>query len=292
MEKKGEMSTDCLTCAARRDGLCTELAPAELVKIKRFRVGDRKIAAGKDIVGAGQPCNMIYNLKEGWAFRYSLLKDGRRQILDFILPGAVLGFHPVKGAKATYGVQALTDAVVCTIPFETLAPLSREIPGIGMRLAWLISRDRNLAFDRLTSVGQQSARERVAHLILELYIRYRAQWPSHRADKMHLPLTQEHVADATGLTNVHVNRVLRDLWGQGVLEFHYRRLRVLNPDKLAEIAEVDPHFAVQWIRKAAGSGDFMSGVERSGLESGSEKSRRSGIDRLITDRFARENPAN
>jgi hypothetical protein len=65
---------------------------------------------------------------------------------------------------------------------------------------------------------------------------------------MHLPLTQEHIGDATGLTGVHVNRVLRDLRSDGVLEFHYRRLRVLDPDKLVEVAGIDPHVALSWMR--------------------------------------------
>ncbi len=257
MEKTRVVSVDCFKCAARGNGLCTEMTAADLAKIKRFKLGDRRIVAGKDIFGPGTPSDAIYNLVEGWAFRYSLLEDGRRQILDFVLPGAVLGFHPAKGARATYGVQALTDAVVCAIPTKNLVRLSHEIPETGLRLAWLTARDRSLAYDHLTSIGRQSARERVAHLILELFIRYRAQWPGHRAEEMHLPLTQEHVGDATGLTSVHVNRVLQDLRKEGVLEFHYRRLRVLNPDRLVEIAEIDPHLAMHWTQRVARSDEFL-----------------------------------
>ncbi len=244
-------SVDCITCAARSNGLCMEMAPSDLLKIRRLRSGTRTIPAGRDIFAPGEDCDTIYNLVEGWAFRYSLLADGQRQILDFALPGAVLGFHPANGAKSTYGVQALTDAVLCTIPRKNLVLLFGEMPESAMRLAWLVSRDRSLAYDRLASVGRQSARERVAHLILELFIRYHAQWPGYRADEMHLPLTQEHVGDALGLTSVHVNRVLRELREEGVLEFHYRQLRVSNPDKLVEIAQVDPQLAMHWSRKAA-----------------------------------------
>jgi CRP-like cAMP-binding protein len=76
------------------------------------------------------------------------------------------------------GVQALTDAVVCIVPNKALSPLANEYPEIGMRLAWLTLRDRNLAFSHLASVGRHSARERVAHLLLGLFIRYRAHWPA------------------------------------------------------------------------------------------------------------------
>lgn len=249
MKEKIEVARNCLSCAARRDGLCTEFSPAVLAKMKQFKSGDRKIAAGTDIFAPGDICGSIYNLVDGWAFRYSLLEDGRRQILDFALPGAVLGFRPERSTRASYGVQALTDVEVCAIPFENLTLLTREVPETGMRLAQLIARDRSVTYAHLTSVGRQSARERVAHLLLELYIRSRADWPGQRSEELRLPLTQEHIGDATGLTSVHVNRVLGELRDEGVIDFHYRRLRVLNPDRLIEVAEVDPSLAMMWIRK-------------------------------------------
>jgi CRP-like cAMP-binding protein len=150
----------------------------------------------------------------------------------------------------TYSAQALTDAVVCVIPRKALVPLSKQRPEIGLRLAWTISRDRSLAFDHLTSIGRQSARERVAHLLLELFVRCRGQWLGSRSEEMQLPLTQEHIGDATGLTFVHVNRVLRELCDEGIVEFHYRRLRILDPDKLIDVAGTDPHLAMAWMRPA------------------------------------------
>jgi hypothetical protein len=85
-------------------------------------------------------------------------------------------------------------------------------------------------------------------LLLEQFIRYRKRWPGHRIEEMYLPLTQEHIGDATGLTGVHVNRVLGDFRRDGILEFHYRRLRILDPDKLVDVAGVDPHVALSWMR--------------------------------------------
>ena len=239
---------DCQSCGARRDGLCHGSAPEALRVIAACRQSDREIRAGNDLFSLGEPCDAIYNLVDGWMFLYSILADGRRQILHFALPGAILGFHPGQGAMTTYGAQALTDAVVCVIPRKNLAPISRQHPEIGMRLASLISMDRSLAFDHLTSVGRRSARGRVAHLLLELFVRYRAQWPGNRIEEMRLPLTQEHIGDATGLTFVHVNRVLRDLRQDGILEFHYRRLRILDPDKLIDGAGIDPELTMSWIK--------------------------------------------
>lgn len=213
----------------------------------RYKSTDRAFKAGCDLFRLGESGEAIYGLVDGWVALYNLLEDGRRQILQFALPGTVLAFAPRRGAVMNYSAQALTDAVVCIVPHDNLRRLSRDCPEIGMQIAGLISQDRSLAYDHLSSIGRRSARERVAHLLLELFMRSRLRWPGHRSEEMHLPLTQEHIGDATGLTGVHVNRVLRDLRTEGILEFHYRRLRILNPDKLVDVAGIDPHVALAWI---------------------------------------------
>jgi CRP-like cAMP-binding protein len=218
----------------------------ELRVIADYKSGNRAIKAGTDLFRPGESCDAIYVLVAGWVFLYSLLEDGRRQILHFALPGAVLGLYPAQVTIATYGAQALTDAVVCVIPHKNFGRLSKEHPEIGMQLAAIVSHDRNLAYDHLSSIGRRSARQRVARSLLELFVRYRTQWPGHRIEEMHLPLTQEHIGDATGLTGVHVNRVLRSLRKDGIVEFHYRRLRILNPDKLVDVAGIDRQTILSW----------------------------------------------
>lgn len=239
---------------------------------------DKRAKSGQDLFSAGEPCDAIFNLVEGWAFHYQLLADGRRQILDFALPGAVLGFDGLSGAAMTYGVQALTDAVFCVVPRRALGPLSRRHPGIGLHLASSIARDRDAAFARLTSIGRHSARERVAHLMLELFVRRRSQWPGHRIEEMHLPLTQEHIGDATGLTGVHVNRVLADLKKDGILTFSYRRLVILDPDRLVDVAEADPELVQSWIQYGAIEQEPGAGARNRVLASTGVDGRQQGRD--------------
>ena len=220
--------------------------------LDRCKAGNRRFDAGCDLFVHGEKRDAIYCLADGWVALYSVLEDGGRQILHFALPGAVLAFVP--GQIMTYSAQALTNTVVGVVPYSSLYALLNECPEFGMQLAWLVARDRGLAYDRLSSIGRGSARQRVAHLLLELFIRCRMQWPGHRIEEMHLPLTQEHIGDATGLTGVHVNRVLRGLRNDGILEFHYRRLRILDPDKLVDVAGVDPQVALSWIRNDVSNG--------------------------------------
>ena len=144
---------DCESCQARANGLCAGHNRDVLEAISGYKSCDRHLKAGHDLLRQGEPCDAIYNLVDGWIFHYSLLADGRRQILDFALPGAVLGFHPGEEAAMSYSTQALTDAVVCVIPQKALAPLSRRHPEVALRLASLISQDRNLSFAHLASVG-------------------------------------------------------------------------------------------------------------------------------------------
>jgi CRP-like cAMP-binding protein len=213
----------------------------------RYKSADLKVSAGSDLFRLGEKGEAIYSLVDGWVALYKLMDDGGRQILQFALPGTILAFVPVQGAVMNYSAQALTDAIVSVVPHQNLGRLARECPEVGMQLAGMISADRSLAYDQLSSVGRRPARERVAHLLLELFMRSRLRWPGHRSEEVYLPLTQENIGDATGLTGVHVNRVLRDLRKEGILEFHYRRLRIVNPDKLIDVAGIDPHVAVSWI---------------------------------------------
>jgi CRP/FNR family transcriptional regulator len=240
---------DCQAYPTLMERLEPDRATDILHVSSKYKSSDRAIKAGCDLFRLGERGEAIYSLVDGWVALYNLLEDGRRQILQFAPPGSVLAFVPTPGAMMRYSALALTNAVISVVPHERLGRLFREYPEIGMQLAGLIAQDRSLAYDHLSSVGRSSARRRVANLLLELFIRCRMRWPGHRGEEMRLPLTQEHIGDATGLTGVHVNRVLRDLRKERILEFHYRRLRIVNPDKLVDIAGIDPHAALSWINE-------------------------------------------
>lgn len=210
----------------------------------RYETGLRKAALGYDLFGAEESGSLLFELIDGWVALYKILEDGRRQILHFALPGALLGFAP--GRPLGYGGLALTPATARVIERDCLYQLFHDYPDVGLQLTCQVASDRSAAYDHLSSLGRKSARERVAHRLLELFVRFRMRWPGHRADEIILPLTQEHIADATALTCVHVNRVLRDLRADQIVEFHYRRLRVLDPDKLADAAKADPQIFLSW----------------------------------------------
>ncbi len=214
-----------------------------------YRVGDRKIGAGEDLFIMGATGRAIFNLLEGCAAVYILLADGRKQIVQFALPGAILGLLPPDVGTTAVGAEALTDVLVSVVPLSVLISHARKEPDIAMRLAFSQATDCGMAYSHLTSIGRRTARERVALLLLELFTRFRAHWRGHRGEEMILPLTQEQIGDATGLTYVHVNRVLSSLRKEGIVQFHYRRLKILNPDRLIDAAAVDPDIVSNWLER-------------------------------------------
>ncbi len=112
-------------------------------------------------------------------------------------------------------------------------------------MAWITARDRTLANEHLTNIGRRVARERVAHLLLELFYRVWLAHPSPHSDGVELPLTQEHIGDALGLTSVHVNRTLRQLREAGLVTISGHNMQVLDPDMLAEVAGFDSEKVLQ-----------------------------------------------
>ena len=171
----------------------------------------RHVRAGRDL-----PTDAVYVLNGGPArdLCNDLSEAGRRQILSFAVSGDVLGYQPDHTKPISYRIQALTDLVVRIISREVVERACAKDPQVAMRMARSIANERNLAYDHLSSVGKQRARERVAHLLLELFIRSQRRWPSREREVIELPVTQQEVGDATGLTGIHVNRILRNL-GKG-----------------------------------------------------------------------------
>jgi CRP/FNR family transcriptional regulator len=230
---RGEL---CSYCGVRSPSACGPLDRADLDFVRSFRTAARSIPAGHDFLIQNETVNEVFTLLEGWVILYEMLEDGRRQIMQFCLPGAFLGFQPNAKAPLPFSAQALTDVRVCAFPRAGIEDLLREDPALSYRLACITLRDRSLAFRHLTNVGRRSARERVANLLLEMFLRARMMEPGGGADTIYLPLTQEHIGDALGLTSVHVNRTLRALRVDGIVSVRGRTLRVLDPDRLAEEA--------------------------------------------------------
>lgn len=208
--------------------------------MKKFKKGDRVLPAGTHIYRPGEESGEMYNLLDGWVALYRILPAGRRQILEFALPGHFFGYHPNAEAATAHGAQCLTDVSVCVFPRRGFPELLRKHPEMGMALNSIAAHDIDRAYDHITNVGARSARERVANLLLELCLRVTRQKNSTTwSDTVDIPLAQHDIADALGLTSVYVSQMLKSLREQKVLVFRNGQLQILDHAALADLADLD-----------------------------------------------------
>jgi CRP-like cAMP-binding protein len=203
-----------------------------------FPAAVRELAGGTDLIKRGQRSPDVFLLRRGWTFTYRILPDGRRQILHFALPEEILNHGAGISGVATESIQALTDAAVSGMPREQLGMTARLTPEIGHQLATHLERCRLLAYEHMTNIGRRSARERIASLLLELYCRVHRRLPAAPNDSVPMPLTQNVIADALGLTSVHVNRTLGGLRDEGIARLRHGTLHVLDPERFVELGDL------------------------------------------------------
>ncbi|MBC7436142.1 MAG: Crp/Fnr family transcriptional regulator [Bdellovibrionales bacterium] len=226
----------CRQCRLRKTDAFSPVTDGELEFIYQLRKGVIQVEAGRDIISEQKSTDKIYTLYAGWAFRYKTLSDGRRQIINFLLPGDLVGLQEKFADGATSGVQAATDAVLCAFPQDGLWELFRNHPSLGYDVTWLAAREENMLDENLLTTGRRNATERVAMLLLHLF--RRAKRVSLIQDgEIDFPFSQQHIADALGLSLVHTNKTLRRLHRMGLHEIRDGRLRLLNPKALQEIAD-------------------------------------------------------
>jgi CRP-like cAMP-binding protein len=231
------MMVSCFDCELRACGLFKPITPNELGAINDIKRDHVSMPAGAEIIRAGDESPEIYTLYSGWAFRFKTLPDGRRQILNFLLPGDLLGLQAAMFDAAQHGIEALTDVQLCLLPRRKVWNLFDEMPGLAFDVAWLGSREEGYVDENLTSVGRRTAAERAAALIIMLYKRSKALGLVSDDDTFAFPLTQQHIADALGLSLVHTNKTLARLRRLGMFTRANGSLTLTNPRVLQRIAQ-------------------------------------------------------
>ena len=230
-----ENPIDCRNCPVRRMALFSPMDETQLEAVQGTRRHQELYPTGAALYREGKGVTQAYTVFEGWVMRYKTLEDGRRQIIGYSLPGDFLGFVPLSDCAVSHSAETLTPTTLCSFNIRDLLEVFPRYPHLALYLCWKCGRDEATAIEHLTSLGRRPARERIAHLLLELDYRVRVRNGLPGGEPITLPLTQEHIADTLGLTSIHVSRTLRTLREDGLLELKSGRLTFGNRDALVRM---------------------------------------------------------
>ena len=197
----------------------------------------RVVRAGMPVTRAHQVSEDLFVLCQGWAFRFMNLPSGRRQILNFILPGDVFSISSIFEDRVPHSVRALTDVQICGMTRTEVQSRLFASPSNLRTLGKLCSESEGAADNLLAVVGHCSAEERIAHLLLHLTTRIAAQTVI-KDETYPFPLRQQHIADAVGLTSVHISRSLGSFRERGILSLAGGMLRVLDLPELERLGSL------------------------------------------------------
>lgn len=198
------------------------------------------------IVREGQIAANCCLLTRGFAYRQKLVRDGSRQIISFHIPSEFVDLQNGVLRIADHNVQSLNNSEILLIPRNAILELADQRPAIRLAM-WIETLiDASIFREWVVNVGRRDARARIAHLLCELARRLEGigQGDSGRFD---FPVTQEQLADATGLTSVHTNRTLQSLRKDGLIELTARALTVLDWKRLREVGEFDELYLHQQV---------------------------------------------
>lgn len=193
-------------------------------------------APRRDIIADGAHSGHCHVVLSGLACRYKILRDGGRQIMAFLIPGDLCDAEIFILKVMDHGVAAVTRTTTALVPAEAMKTLLRETSSLGEALWWGTMTDLGVLRERIIDEGRRSAYVRIAHLLYEMLVRYRMVELTD-GNSFSFPVTQVDLADATGLTPVHANRMLQKLRADGLVEFARGVVTVLDPERLKKAAQ-------------------------------------------------------
>ena len=230
-----------LTAMFRKLGRSSVLDQDDIDAMRALLWRDETARGGAHLLREGARVTDCCVLVSGYVCRSKLTTEGRRQIVSFHIPGDLLDLQHLLLARADHNIELITDAAVAWVSSDALREVAFRHTNIGQAL-WRDSLiDASIFREWVLNVGQRDGRARVAHMLCEFAYR-RAAAGLGQADEFDLPMTQEQIADATGMTPIHVNRMLAALRLEGVISSVKRRVEIKDWAQIQRIADFDPAY--------------------------------------------------
>ena len=218
-----------------------QVDPSSFDDITRLPFKAEKRYAGQEIVVEGEKIDFVFVIESGWAIRYRMLEDGRRQILNFMLPGDCFDLMAINKAKSDHSVSAASEVTLRRINADTFLRTVSNNPRLATSFWWAAIQEESILREQIIRVGRRSARERTAHLILELNRRV-ATVTGRLDDYLSFPVAQSLLADALGLSVVHVSRTLSALKSEGYIRMSHQGIEIMRREAMAEMCDFDSRY--------------------------------------------------
>lgn len=226
---------------ARKLSAFVTLSESDLNVLSDLYARRRYFPAGQDMVHEGQLDQTAFILSKGWVCSYKMTPDGARQILDFRVPGDFLGLRSVLLRTSDHNIEPITAVEASEVNTSDLLDTFSRTPRLATAVLWAASTDQAMMVEHLVGLGRRNAAERTGHFLLELAARLRLVGIGDNTGYA-CPLSQYMLADALGLSAVHINRVLRELREAGLVTFQRGQVVFDDFDALVEFSSFDKSY--------------------------------------------------
>ena len=230
--------TSCKNCPLADLKSLRPMTNDQISFMQGFKQGEMSVAKTTQVLVEASISPHIYTVLEGILMRFKTMEDGRRQIVNYVFPGDLLGVQGAMLEPLSHGVEALTEATLCVFSRERIIELFREQPQLGFDMTWLSAKEESALDEHLLAVGQRTARERIAYLALFLFLRGR-ETGLVRGHVLRLAITQALIADTIGLSVVHTNRTLQSLRKLGLLDWTVDEIKIPDVESAIAFAQYD-----------------------------------------------------
>jgi CRP/FNR family transcriptional regulator, anaerobic regulatory protein len=237
-------ATDCRDCPLRKCQMYLDFTAAELAFMRGFKVGEEVVPPGATVLSQGESSPLLYTVLEGFGTRSILLADGRRQVINFVFPGDLLGLQAALMGEMQHSVHATTALKLCVFRRNRLWELFRDHPDRAFDLTWIGAVEEHFLGETIATLGQRDARQRMAWALARIWLRLSALG-LRTGDMVPLPFRQTELADALGLSIVHTSRTLSSLRAAGMVEWSRQTLRVRDKAGLFALAGLSEANEVQ-----------------------------------------------